>query len=219
MLLTFRRCTFCCIHHCWTKTPRLSSARTFVWLYKLLLIHCIYVSVTKPTCPAFSAWLITGTITSLKLLCSVVTAFPSKLCAALHGQSQVGSMCNCKPCGSLDLSVLVEILSGVDWDHGTVPRRNGSVNSRSTLCPIERRSCWSKRSFKLSPGCLHFVNWTISSCLASQASKLYKFVAFYGVVKDRFFSYRWVSEVCNSLPANVTSLNKILSYARLSRNT
>ena len=50
-------------------------------------------------------------------------------------------MLDCKPCGSLDLSVLVEILSGVDSDHGTGPRRNGGVNSMSTLCPIERRSC------------------------------------------------------------------------------
>ena len=48
------------------------------------------------------------------LFCSVVTALPSKLCAALHGQSSIGLMCDCKPCGSLDLSVLVEILSGVD---------------------------------------------------------------------------------------------------------
>ena len=42
------------------KTLRLSSAR-------LLLIHCIYVSVTKPTCPALSAWLNTGAIRSLKV--------------------------------------------------------------------------------------------------------------------------------------------------------
>ena len=34
--------------------------------------------------------------------------------------------------------------------------------------------------FKLSSGCLRFVNWAISSCLTSQASKLYKLVAFYG---------------------------------------
>ena len=114
------------------KTPRLSSARMFVRLYKLLLIHCIYVSVTKLTRPAFSAWLNTGAIRSMKvtgkLLCSVVTALTSTLCAALHGQSNVGSMCDCKLCRSLDLSVLVEILSGVDSDHGTGPRRNGSVN-------------------------------------------------------------------------------------------
>ena len=127
------------------KTSRLSSARIFVRLYRLLLIQCIYVSVTKPTCPAFSAWLNsawlnTGSIRSLKvtgkaiMLCSM--ALTLKLCAALHGQSDVGSTCDCKPCRSLDLSVLVEILSGVDSDHGTGPRRYGSVNSRSTLWPI-----------------------------------------------------------------------------------
>ena len=88
------------------KTPKLSSARMFVRLYRLLLIHCIYVSVTKPTCPAFSAWLNTGSIRSFKvtgkaiMLCSM--ALPSKLCAALHGQSNVGSMCDCKTCRSLD---------------------------------------------------------------------------------------------------------------------
>ena len=52
------------------------------------------------------------------ILCSM--ALPSKLCAALHGQSNVGSMC--KPCRSLDLSVLVDIQSGVDSNHGTGPR-------------------------------------------------------------------------------------------------
>ena len=126
------------------KTPRLSSARTFVWLYRLLLIHCIYVSVTKPTCAAFSAWLNTGAIRSLKVTGKAIMLCSYTITIKLHGQSNVGSMCDCKPCGSMDLSVLVEILSGVDWDHGTVPRRNGSVNSRSTLCPIERRSCYPK---------------------------------------------------------------------------
>ena len=61
-------------------------------------------------------------------------ALPSKLCAALHGQSNIGLMRDCKPRRSLDLSVFVEILSGVDSDHGTGPSRYGSVNSRSTLC-------------------------------------------------------------------------------------
>ena len=85
-----------------TKTPRLSSARMFVRLYRVLLIHCIYVSVTEPTCPAFSAWLSTGAIRSMKvtgktiMLCS--TALTSMLYAALHGQSNVVSMCDCKPC-------------------------------------------------------------------------------------------------------------------------
>ena len=114
------------------KTPRLSSARMFVGLNRLLLIHCIYVSVTKPTCPAFSAWLNTCSIRSLKVTGKAIMLFsialPSKSTAALHGQSNVGSMCDCKPCRSLDLSVLVEILSGVDSDHGTGPRRYGCVN-------------------------------------------------------------------------------------------
>ena len=103
------------------KTSRLSCARMSVRLYRLLLIHCIYVLVTKPTCPAFSAWLNTGSIRPLKvtgkaiMLCSM--ALPSKLCAALHGQSNVGSIGDCKPRRSLDLLVLVEILSGVDSNH------------------------------------------------------------------------------------------------------
>ena len=126
------------------KTPRLSSARTFVRFYRLLLIHFIYVSVTKPTCPAFSAWLNTGVIRSLKVTGKAIMLCSYGINAALHGQSNVGSMCDCKvskgakPCRSSDLSIMVEILSGVDSDHGTGPRRNGSVNSRSTLCPIER---------------------------------------------------------------------------------
>ena len=68
------------------------------------------------------------------MLCRM--ALPSKLCPAQHGQCNVGSMCDCKPCGSLDLSVLVEILSVVDSDQVTGPKRYGSVNSKSTLCPI-----------------------------------------------------------------------------------
>ena len=35
------------------KTPRLSSVRTFVRLYRLLLMHCTYVSVTKHNMPSF----------------------------------------------------------------------------------------------------------------------------------------------------------------------
>ena len=122
------------------KTPRLSSARMFVRFYRLLLIHCVYLSVKTTTCSALSAWLNTGYITSLKVagkastLCSI--ALPSKLCAALHGKSNVGSMCDCYPCRSLDLSVWVQILSGVDSDHGTGPRRYVSVNSRLTLYSI-----------------------------------------------------------------------------------
>ena len=85
------------------KTPRLSSARMFVRLYRLMLIHCIYVSVTKPTCPAFSASLNTGAIRSMMvtgkaiMLCSYGINI-NDIFAALHGQSNVGSMCDCKPC-------------------------------------------------------------------------------------------------------------------------
>ena len=79
--------------------------------------------------------------------------------------------------------ILVEILSGDDSIHGTGPRRKGSVNSRSTLCPIERRSCWPKTL-------LSALIWLITLCkldnffLTSQASNLYSLLAFY--VKDRF---------------------------------
>ena len=44
----------------------------FVRLYRLLLIHCIYVSVTKPKRPAFSAWLNTGAIRSMKVTGKVI---------------------------------------------------------------------------------------------------------------------------------------------------
>ena len=118
------------------KTLMLSSAWMFVRLYRLLLIHCIHVSVTKPTCPAFSAWLNTGSAWSLKVtgkaveLCSM--ALSSKFCAALHGQYIVGSMCICKKCRSLDLSVLVGMpvpVTMVQVPEG--PRRYDSVNSWS----------------------------------------------------------------------------------------
>ena len=83
------------------------------------------------------------------MLCSM--AFQSKLCAALHGQSNIGSMCDCKACGSFDL---VGFPSGVGSDHGTGPKKNCSVNSRSTLCPIEgsKGHADQRLSFKLSPG-------------------------------------------------------------------
>ena len=46
-------------------------------------------------------------------------ALPSKLCARLRGHSNVGSLCDCKSCRSLDLSDLMEILSGVHSNHGS----------------------------------------------------------------------------------------------------
>ena len=120
-------------------------------------VDCLYASVTKPTCPAFSAWMNTVSIRCLKvtekaiMLCCM--ASPSKLCAALNGQSNVGSMCDCKPCRSFDLLVLVEILPGVDSDYGTDPRRYSSVNSGSTLCPIFiKKVMLTKDANKLSSG-------------------------------------------------------------------
>ena len=72
------------------------------------------------------------------MLCSM--ALPSKLCAALANLMFVQCLI-ASHAEVLDLTVLVEILSGVDSDHGTGHKRNGTVNSRSTLCPIERMSC------------------------------------------------------------------------------
>ena len=99
-----------------------------------------------------------------------------------------------------------------------VPERT-AVSTQSQHYIQKKGHADQRRSFKLSSGWLCFVNWTISSCLTSQASKLYQLAAFDGAVKDNFFKLTRVNEVCNSLLANVISLNKILSYARLSRNT
>ena len=56
--------------------------------------------------------------------------------------------------------------------------------------------------------------------LTLQASKVVLLVAFYGVVKDRFStkSESMKPEIAFQVPVNGISLNKILSYARLSRN-
>ena len=93
------------------KTRRLSSARMFVRLYRLLLIHCIYVSVTKPTCPAFSAWLNNGSIRSWKVtgkaivLCSIWHYQQIYVQLYVHVQSNIGPMCACKPCRSVGLVI------------------------------------------------------------------------------------------------------------------
>ena len=110
------------------KTSRLSSARIFVRLYIIdcyLYIVYMYQWQNQQVLPFVPGWIVPGSIRSLKvtrkaiMLCSM--ALPSKLCAALHGQSYVCSMCDCNPCRSLDLSVLAEILSGVVSNHGTGP--------------------------------------------------------------------------------------------------
>ena len=82
------------------------------------------------------------------MLCSM--ALPPKLSAALHGQSSVGSMCDCKPCRSLDLSVLVEIFrSQKEWQC----QLKVSIMSN-------RKKVMLTKDASLS---LRFVNWTISS--------------------------------------------------------
>ena len=93
--------------------------------------YTLYICISdKTNMPYLSDWVKTGAIRSMK-----VTGKAIMLCS--YG-IDINVMCH------TTLSVLVEILSGVDSDHGTGPRRNSSVNSRSTLCPIERRSCLPK---------------------------------------------------------------------------
>ena len=161
----------------WNKTTRLTSARMLVRLYRLLLIHCIYVSVTKPTCPAFSVRLDTGSIRYLKvtgksfMLCSM--ALPSKLWAALRTRPiQCWFNVWLQAIQKFGLVSFGGNSIRIDSDHGTGPRRKGSVNSRSTLYPIESWSCWPKTLLKI-------LIWLITFCkldnffLTSQASKRY----------------------------------------------
>ena len=65
-----------------------------------------------------------------------------------------------------------------------------STQGQNYVQEKEGHAAYQRRSFKLSSGCLRLVNWTIFSCLTSQASKLHYLLAFYGVVKDTFFNYR-----------------------------
>ena len=106
------------------KTPRLSSARMFVRLIDCCL--CMYICISnKTTRTTFHARLDTGSIRSLKatrkaiMLCSMA-CHQRYIAHYVHSKSNNGSMCDCKSCRNLDLSVLMEILSGVDSDHGTV---------------------------------------------------------------------------------------------------
>ena len=84
------------------------------------------------------------------MLCSM--ALPSKLCAALHGQSNVGSMCDCNPCRSLDLSVLVEILSGVVSRHGKAHEGTEVSTQGQHYGQYKEGNADQRRSFKLSSG-------------------------------------------------------------------
>ena len=106
-----------------------------------------YVSVTKPTCPAFSAWMNTGAIRSMKvtgkaiMLCSYgininVMANLMLVQCVIASHAEIWT---CQIWWKFYQELSVTIV------HGTGPRRNSSVNSRSTICPIERRSCLPKR--------------------------------------------------------------------------
>ena len=83
------------------------------------------------------------------MVCSI--ALPSKICAALHGQSNVGSICDCEPCRCLDLSVLVETyqeltVTMVQVSEGT------AVSTQGQHYVQYKGQADHRRSFKLSSG-------------------------------------------------------------------
>ena len=130
------------------KTRRLSPARMFVRLYRLLLIHCIYMYQwqNQHALPLVPGWIMVPSDPGRwqeKLLSSVVYGITIKyMCSSTYMSNLILVQCVLANLAEvLDLSYLMEILSGVDSDHGTGPRKNGSDNTRSTLCPIERMSC------------------------------------------------------------------------------
>ena len=121
--------------------------------------------IDEPTCSSFCNWLTTdstcSSVTGIAVkLCSM--ALPSTICAAQDVRSLVGSMCDIKkPC-----QFWWRMPSGVDSDHGTGPRGNNNINSRSTLCSIDRRTNWPKTFLSaliwLIPFCEH-VNFFLTS--------------------------------------------------------
>ena len=80
------------------------------------------------------------------MLCSM--ALPSKLCAALHGQSNVCSMCDCNPCRSLDVLVLWKFyqVNLVRVPEGT------AVSTQGQHYDQYKGHADQRRSFKLSSG-------------------------------------------------------------------
>ena len=140
------------------QTPRLSSARMFVRLYRLLLIHCIYVSVTKPTCPAFSAWMNTGAIRSLKvtgkaiMLCSngININVMANLMLVQCVIARHAEVWTCQLCRKFyhELSVTM-----VQVPEGTAVSTQGQHYVQQ-----KEGHAYQRRSFKLSSGCLRFVN-------------------------------------------------------------
>ena len=84
------------------------------------------------------------------MLCSMT--LPSKFCRALRGQSNVGSMCDCKPCGSLDLSVLVEFYQELTVTMVQVPEGTAVSTQGQHYVHYKKGQTDQRRSFKLSSG-------------------------------------------------------------------
>ena len=89
MLLTFRRWTFCCIHHCWTKHPGYPLRECLLdFINCCLYIVCMYQWQNQHALPLVPGWILVPSDPwrwHEKLLCSVVRALISTLRAALHG--------------------------------------------------------------------------------------------------------------------------------------
>ena len=83
------------------------------------------------------------------MLCSM--ALPSKLCAALHGQSNVCSMCDCNPCRSLDLSVWWKFYQELSVTMVRVPKGT-AVSNQGQHYGQYKGHADQRRSFKLSSG-------------------------------------------------------------------
>ena len=92
--------------HLLLHTPLLNkTARTFVEDFLVCCLYIVYMYQwqNQHALPLVPGWILVPPDPwrwQEELLCSVVMALQSKLCAALHDQSYVGSMCDCKPCRS-----------------------------------------------------------------------------------------------------------------------
>ena len=71
-----------------------------------------------------------------KLLCSVVWHYHQSYVQHYMANVMLVQCVIASHAEVWTLSDLMEILSVVDSDHGTGPKKYGSVNSKSTLCPI-----------------------------------------------------------------------------------
>ena len=157
---------------------------TKIAIYKHLESSCMYQWQNQQAMPLVPGWILVLSDSWRcweKLLCSLVWHYHQS-----YVQHYIANLMLVQwfiaSHAKVWTSVLFGILSGVDSDHGTGPRRKGSVNSRATLCPIERGPCWPLTS----SGWLRFVNWTISSWPRKPQTVLA--CSIYCVVKDRFSS-------------------------------